>query len=54
MGRPPRRGEANPDRESAALCGDLNRWWPAPRSFARVEGVEPTNNVSERAPRPAV
>lgn len=27
---------------------------PPLRTFARVEGVEPTNNVSERALRPAV
>jgi len=48
------RGEANPDRKAAALCSDLNRWWPALWGFARAEGVEPTNNVSERAMRPAV
>jgi transposase len=29
-------------------------WWAALWTFARVEGVEPTNNVSERALRPAV
>ncbi len=54
MGRLLWRGEANPDRKAAALCRDLNRWWPALWSFARVEGVEPTNNVSERALRPVV
>ena len=54
MGRLLWRGEASPDQKAAALCRDLNRWWPALWSFARVEGVEPTNNVSERAPRPAV
>ena len=54
MGRLLWRGEENPDQKAAALCRDLNNWWPALWSFARVEGVEPTNNVSERALRPAV
>jgi len=36
------------------LCRELTKWWPALWTFARVEGVEPTNNVSERALRPAV
>ena len=48
------RGEENPDRKAAALCRDLNTWWAALWTFARVDGVEPTNNVSERALRPAV
>jgi len=30
------------------------KWWPALWTFARVEGVEPTYNVAERALRPAV
>ena len=47
-------GEASPDPKAAALCHDLNTWWPALWSFARVEGVKPTNNVAERALRPAV
>ncbi len=54
MGRLLWRGEDSTDHKAAALCRDLNRWWPALWSFARVEGVEPTNNVSERALRPAV
>src|SRR5207248_2021659 len=40
--------------EAAALCRELTKWWPALWTFARLEGVEPTNNVSERALRPAV
>lgn len=48
------RGEASPDRKVAALCGSLDRWWASLWTFARVEGVEPTNNVAERARRPAV
>ncbi len=54
MGRLLRRGEDDPDRKAAALCRELTKWWPALWTFARVEGVEPTNNVAERALRPAV
>jgi transposase len=54
LGRLLRRGQENPDRKAVALCRQLKKWWPALRTFARVEGVEPTNNVSERALRPAV
>ena len=49
-----RRGQATPDRKSAALCRELTKWWPALWTFARIEGVEPTNNVSERTLRPVV
>ena len=38
-----RRGQENPDRKAAGL-------W----TFARMEGVEPTNKMAERAVRPAV
>ena len=54
LGRLLRRGQENPDRKAAALCRELTKWWPALWTFARVEGVEPTNNVAERALRPAV
>ena len=54
LGRLLGRGQASPDRKAAALCRELNKWWAALWTFARVEGVEPTNNVSERALRPAV
>src|ERR671937_709317 len=54
MGRLLRRGQENPDRKAAALCRELTKWWPALWTFARVEEVEPTNSVSERALRPAV
>src|SRR5262249_56548717 len=54
MGRLLWRGEENPDRKAAALCRALNKWRAALWTFVRVEGVEPTNNVSERALRPAV
>jgi transposase len=39
---------------AGALCGSLLDSWPALWTFARVEGVEPTNNAAERALRPAV
>ena len=54
LGRLVWRGEVSPDRKVAALCRALDRWWAALWTFARVEGVEPTNNVAERALRPAV
>jgi transposase len=54
LGRLLRRGQDNPDRKAAALCRELRKWWPALWTFARVVGVEPTNNVAERALRPAV
>jgi transposase len=36
------------------VCRELTKWWPNPWTFARVDGVEPTNNGAERALRPAV
>jgi transposase len=54
LGRLLRRGQASPNRKAAALCRELSKWWPALWTFARVEGVEPTNNGAERALRPAV
>jgi transposase len=54
LGRLLRRGQETPDRKAAGLCRELTKWWPALWTFARVEGVEPTNNGAERALRPAV
>jgi transposase len=54
LGRLLRHGQESPDRKAAGLCRGLTKWWPALWTFARVEGVEPTNNVSERVLRPAV
>ena len=54
LGRLLRRGQENPDGRATALCRELDKWWPALWTFTRVDGVEPTNNVSERALRPAV
>jgi len=53
LGRLLRRGQENPDRKAAGLCRELRKWWAALWTFARVEGVEPTNNGAERALRPA-
>jgi transposase len=48
-------GVASDDAKAAALCWELgSRLWPSLWSFARYEGVEPTNNAAERALRPAV
>ena len=49
-----RRGQENPDGKAATLCRQLQKWWPALWTFARVDGLEPTNNGAERALRPAV
>jgi transposase len=49
-----RRGQESPDQKAAGLCRELTKWWPALWTFARVEGVEPTNNGAERALRPTV
>src|SRR3712207_6656519 len=49
-----RRGQATTDRKAAGLCRQLRKWWAALWTFARAEGVEPINNVAERALRPAV
>src|SRR5207237_7774895 len=40
--------------KTAALCASLLKLEPALWTFARVAGVEPTNNAAERALRPAV
>jgi len=42
------------DAKAAGVCGELLKLWPALWTFVWVEGVEPTNNVAERALRPAV
>jgi transposase len=54
LGRLLRRGQERSDRKAVGLCRELRKWWPALWTFTRVEGVEPTNNVAERALRPAV
>jgi transposase len=39
LGRLLRRGQDNPDEKAAGLCRQLQKWWPALWTFARVEGV---------------
>jgi transposase len=46
MGRLLQRGQGNPDRKAAGLCRGLRKWWAALWTFARADGVEPTNNVA--------
>lgn len=41
-------------KKAARFCRNLLDVYPALWTFARVEGVEPTNNVAERTLRPAV
>jgi len=43
-----------PDAKAAGLCRSLDRLWPALWTFVDEDRVEPTNNVAERAIRPAV
>jgi transposase len=54
MGRLLGRGQESLDRKAAGLCHALGKCWASLWTFAQVDGVEPTNNVSERALRPAV
>jgi transposase len=54
VGRLLRHGQENPNRKAAGLCRALAKSWPALWTFARVDGVEPTNNGAERALRPVV
>lgn len=49
-----RQGSRCRNRLTAATCRDLLKLFPALWTFVRVPGVEPTNNGSERAVRPAV
>ena len=47
-------GRWDQDHQAESLCYQLRQQWEALWTFARVEGVEPTNNAAERALRPAV
>ena len=49
-----RRGREGPDKKTARFCGRVLKLQEALWTFAREEGVEPTNNAAERAVRPAV
>jgi transposase len=48
------RGFDCPCARTQTVCAALLDHWPALWTFARQEGVEPTNNAAERALRPAV
>jgi transposase len=48
------RGAGYAGIKTAGVCQEVLRLEPALWTFARVEGVEPTNNAAERALRPAV
>jgi len=47
-------GASCPVRQTARFCRNLLEVYPALWTFARVEGVEPTNNLAERLLRAAV
>jgi transposase len=49
-----RKGRDGPERKTARFCGRVLKLQEALWTFAREEGVEPTNNVAERSVRPAV
>lgn len=49
-----RQGTRSRTRKVAATCRDLLKLYPALWTFARVPGVEPTNNQAERMIRPGV
>jgi transposase len=47
-------GAACPCAKTAGVCAEILKLEPALWTFARQEGLEPTNNAAERALRPAV
>jgi transposase len=47
-------GLSCPNKKTARFCRNILAVYPALWTFARVEGVEPTNNLAERTLRPAV
>ncbi len=47
-------GPDRPNRKMVRFCRRILGAWPTLWTFARVEGVEPTNNLAERTLRPAV
>jgi transposase len=44
-------GAAGPDKKAGRFCRNVLDVYPALWTFARVEGVEPTNNLAERTLR---
>ena len=49
-----RQGEACSDEKLSGMCSEILKLEVAMWTFVRVEGVEPSNNDSERALRHAV
>lgn len=49
-----RQAAARPEPKLPGMCAEILKLEPALWSFVRVPGLEPTNNQSERALRPAV
>lgn len=49
-----KRGRRSKARRAATFCRELLRLEPALWTFAKVKGIEPTNNHAERMLRPAV
>ncbi len=49
-----KRGGRSKAKRAAGFCRELLQWEPALWTFARVKGIEPTNNHAERMLRPAV
>ena len=47
-------GVSSANRKAGRFCRNVLAVYPALWTFARVEGVEPTNNRAERTLRPAV
>jgi transposase len=47
-------GLSCPVKKATRFCWNLLKVYPALWTFARIEGVEPTNNLAERTLRPAV
>jgi transposase len=47
-------GAQSPVDKVSGLCRSLLKVWPALWTFTTIPGIEPTNNLAERALRPAV
>ena len=47
-------GKLVDDPKASALCRNLSELWDGLWTFSKVTGVEPTNNIAERALRPGV
>jgi transposase len=52
VGRLLRRGQDNPDRKAATLCRELDKWWAALWTFARMEGCRADQQCGRAGPAP--